>query len=426
MIIISLSVAGSLCAQLDYERSPVLYSKSEPANRVSRLQQLMAAGDVRLEWDNQHGYLKSLLQALQIDADSQVLVFSKTSLQASKISPKSPRAIYFREDVYVGWVPDGEMIELTAVDAKLGAVFYSLKQDHKAPELNREISRCVTCHASTHTRRVPGHIVRSVYCDLSGQPILNLGSFITTDRSPLAERWGGWYVTGKHGQQAHLGNQTFSQSDTPVADASQGANVIDLKDRFDTSRYLSPYSDIVSLLVLEHQTSVQNVLTAACHAGRIAEAESASINELLQRPKAYVSDSLKQRFDQIAKSVVDALLMQEAIELSEEISSSSTFERSFQTQGPVDLDGRSLRNLDLRKRAWRYPCSYLIYSEAFQQLPNPVLQRVYHQLYEVLSASSTTDDYAHISIAERKEILAILAATGIDLKSLASQGSAND
>ncbi|MFO0942479.1 MAG: hypothetical protein U0930_17210 [Pirellulales bacterium] len=384
--------------------------------------------------------MKSLLELLEVDVDSQVLVFSKTSLQASKISPKSPRAIYFRDDVYVGWVPEGELIEVTAVDNKLGAVFYSLKQTKQSLDLNREISRCVTCHASTHTRRVPGHIVRSVHCDHDGQPLLNLGSFITTDRSPFDERWGGWYVTGHHGRQKHMGNLTLRDQtpsdqalvaanrtdDIDAANSALGFNWSSLKDRFDTTRYLSPHSDLVSLMILEHQTSVQNTLTSACHAGRIAEAEMLESNALFERPTDFVSDSFNHRFESAAKMVVQALLMKEAIEFSDEIVGTSNFANRFQSLGSNDSYTRSLRQLDLSRRLFRYSCSYLIYSGAFRSLPIPVLQRVYRRLNEVLSAKTTDDEFHHISLEERRDILDILKATGLDIATLSTQSHVAD
>lgn len=410
--------ASRLPAQLDYEREPIVYSKSVPENRISKLQAKIDSGQVNLKWEAGFGYLRSFLAELDVNVDSQVMVFSKTSLQATKISPKTPRAIYFCDDLYVGWVPQGELIEISAVDDRLGAVFYALKQKQQELELTREIGHCVTCHASTHTRRVPGHIVRSVFCDETGQPMLNLGSFVTTDQSPLEQRWGGWYVTGTHGKQRHLGNQIARDNPGQPIDIEAGANATDLSSRFDTSRYLSPHSDLVALMILEHQTVVQNAITAASHQGRIAELEFKSLSELLDNKEEYSQNSFAKRFDQAASAVVRVLLMKDAIELSDTISGTSEFAERFQTLGPFDSQGRSLRQLDLKRRLLRYPCSYLIYSPSLKALPAPVLDRVYLQLGQILSATTTSGEYKHLSLEDRRAIREILLDTGVPIATI--------
>ena len=238
-------------AQLDYERPPILYSESEPSDRVAQFAAQLRDGQTQLTWDEQHGYLKSLLNQLEIPVSSQTLVFSKTSLQISRITPHQPRALYFSDDIYIGWVQRGDVIEISAADPVLGGTFYTLSQKQsEAPELQRETSRCLQCHGSTHTRRVPGHIVRSVYPAANGQPVFRLGTHLTDNRSPFEERWGGWYVTGTHGTQRHLGNSFLSDPDrNEELDTEAGANLTDLSTLINTAPYLSAHSDIVALMV---------------------------------------------------------------------------------------------------------------------------------------------------------------------------------
>jgi hypothetical protein len=99
------------------------------ANPVERLQRQMESGAVRLEYEAPRGYLDSLLEALEISPLTQTLVFSKTSAQFRLISPRSPRALYFNDDVYVGWVRGGPFIEISTADTEEGAAFYVLPQE---------------------------------------------------------------------------------------------------------------------------------------------------------------------------------------------------------------------------------------------------------------------------------------------------------
>ena len=217
----------------------------------------------------------SLLKNLNIPMSSQLLVFSKSSAQMSGISPSLPRAVYFNDDVYVGWVQEGGL-ELAAVDPASGPFFYTLTQEGTAkPRFERHTSSCVGCHDSSEdpARLIPRLLKLSVLPDREGKAIQS-AALATTDRSPFRERWGGWYVTGTHGRQVHMGNQTFRAPAGDLGsipeyianiDLTSGANVTDLTGRFDTKRYLSPHSDIVALMVLGHQTHVSNLIAVAIH-----------------------------------------------------------------------------------------------------------------------------------------------------------------
>ena len=193
------AVAG---ADDDFERAPINYSKATPNNPLARLQAQMDAGKVQLPFHKDRGYLPTLLKTLQVPESSQVLVFSKTSLQRSRISPKSPRALYFNDEMYVGFCQAGQVLEISAVDPKLGAVFYTLdQQEADRPKFARQTDACMLCHASSQTKNVPGHILRSVYPDRGGEAILSLGTLRIDQTTAIDRRWGGWYVTGKHGKR---------------------------------------------------------------------------------------------------------------------------------------------------------------------------------------------------------------------------------
>jgi hypothetical protein len=400
-------------AQVDFEQPPIDYLKAQPDDPVSKLQVRIDAGDVQLHHAGQAGYLRSVLEALSVPVSSQTLVFSKTSFQLRRISPRTPRAVYFGDDVYVGWVRGGDVMEFSTVDPKLGANFYTLSQEETArPQFRRHTHECLQCHGSSLTRGVPGHLVRSVYAGRDGHPILSARTFLTDQSSPLNQRWGGWYVTGRHGAQRHLGNLIVGPSDTPEdVKTDKGANVVSLSKYCDTSVYLSGHSDIVALMVLEHQSSMHNLITKANFVARIALRDQQVINEMLERPEDYRSESTNRRIQSVVESVLQHLLFADEIVLTDTISGTSDFAREFATSGAHDSNGRSLRQFDLQRRLFKYPCSYLIYSEAFDELPEFVKDKVYRRLWDVLTDKDTTNTFRHLSCDDRKAILEILRDT---------------
>lgn len=415
-VVLILILPATAWAQPEFEREPVRYSSTEPTDLVHQLGQKLASGEKSLRWDKEHGYLKDLLAELKIPASSQTLVFSKTSLQASRITPSKPRAVYFNDDVYVGWVQNGDLIEISAADSKLGGTFYSIKQSpNEVPVLKRE-TRCLQCHASSFTRRTPGHLVRSVFPTKSGLPEYRLGTHISTDSSPIKERFGGWYVTGTHGNMRHMGNVWLDNpKETEELDTEKGANVTDLSTLIDPSPYLSAHSDLVALMVMQHQSHVHNVLAAANHAGQRAEHDTEVMNKIFDREKGFQSESTLSRYRTSAEKVVKALLFCDQVEFTSKIQGSSEFVSEFEQLGPFDSQNRSLRQFDLERRLFRYPCSYLIYSDAFRSLPKGVMIQVRKRLGEVLSGRDTTEDFAHLTDSDRTAIKEILQQTGIQL-----------
>ncbi len=305
------------------------------------------------------------------------------------------------------------MIEVSSVDPQQGAVFYTLdQQPADQPHFVRQTDECLLCHGSSHTGGVPGHFVRSVFPDRGGMPVLSAGTYRTDYTSPIKERWGGWYVTGRHGDQRHMGNVTVADKNNPEdLDIESGANLVDLNDRVDVDPYLSNFSDIVALMVLEHQVAMHNRITAANYRARFAFRDAKIMNEALGRAADYESDSTQQRFASAAEKVLDCLLLVGEQPLSDPVTGTSKFAEDFQRQGPCDEKGRSLRQLDLKRRLFKYPCSYLIYSQAFEGLPERVRQRVYQRLWEVLSGQDQASKYAHLSAADRQAILDILRET---------------
>ncbi len=414
-----LTPAPSARGQMSFEDEPINYYTEPLENPITRLQKRLEAGEVALDYDSRRGYLPSVLQTLGVPLTSQMLVFSKTSLQRERISPQNPRALYFTDDVYIGWVPGGEVVEISVADPRQGGVFFTLSQRRVGqPRIVRDRGDCLSCHASSRTWDVPGHLVRSVYSAPSGQPHFGAGTFNTTHASPLEERWGGWYVSGTHGRVRHMGNVFAADEEHPEKlDREAGANLQNLSRLVDLSPYLRPHSDIVALMVLEHQAELHNLITRANFDTRRALRDGRVMNELLGEAPDHISDSTRRRIENAGEKLVRGLLFCGEAKLTDPIQGVSGFAEYFAALGPSDSRGRSLRQFDLQRRMFRYPCSYLIYSEAFTALPDPLREFVFRRLGDILSGLDTSTTFAHLSPEDRRAILEILRAILRDTKS---------
>lgn len=413
LLIVAMAPAHAIRADdFEYEHEPIAYTKTAAANEVSRLADRLQSGETKLEHQPRLGYLRSLLKELKIPESSQMLVFSKTSLQRHRITPRTPRALYYNDDTYVGYCLDGDVLEISTADTRLGAVFYALPQDQTEPaQLVRQGDNCLICHASNNTRNVPGHVVRSVFVDPQGLPVLASGTYRIDQTSPLEHRWGGWYVSGTHGSQKHLGNLIVRErGPTDLVDNSAGMNLTDLGERFEKSGYLTPHSDLVALMVLEHQTDAHNFLTRANFQTRSALHYQETLNRQLGEPEREW-DSVKSRIKNAGEALVEYLLFCEEAKLTHRIAGVTDFAREFSQRGPRDRRGRSLRDFDLETRMFKHPCSYLIYSPSFQELPSDARDYVLRRLWEVLTSEDDSPKFAHLSPADRTAIREILLDT---------------
>lgn len=393
---------------------------------VQRLQERMDRGEVKIEWQEGQGYLLSVLRALYIPLESQVLVFSKTSFQQSLIAPATPRALYFNDDIYLGFVQNGDVLELSAQDPVKGAIFYTLDQRKSVkPKFTRR-DECLQCHASPRTLGVPGHIMRSVYPDGEGFPQLQAGGFTTTHASPFKERWGGWFVTGTHGAQRHMGNVWVRDKNQPEKlDMEMGANRTRLKELVDLSPYATDTSDIVALSVLQHQYHSHNLITRVAYETRLALSQQEGINKALGRPLDEWSDSTKRRVFGGAEALLKYMMFTDEAKLEAPIGGTTNYVRTFANWGPRDSKGRSLRDFDLKTRLFRYPLSFLVYTEAFDSLPGTVKQYLYRRIHEVLSATDLEKDYASLAAANRQAMLEILRETKPEFRAWENEHAAS-
>jgi len=385
---------------MPFEDDTIHYAKASPTNPVSRLQERINRGESALRYTGDAGYLESLLRELKISTNSQMMVFSKTSFQRERISPQTPRALYFNDDVYVGFIPGAPLMEVSTADPALGGVFYTIDQNPSRPPRFVRTDQCLECHASAYTMGVPGHLARSFVTDESGVVDLLSGISQVNHRTPLEDRWGGWYVTGSAGGQSHRGNlvgrAAFEQHQkSPDSTAS----VASLDGLFNPSRYPGTGSDIVALMVLEHQTHLHNYLTRLNYEATVALRQYGHLNYLKSKVEAFL------RY----------LLFTEEVPLKGAVHGNTAFAREFVQVGPKDSRGRSLREFDLETRMFKYPCSYLLYSDSFSNLPDQLKAQIYRRLWEVLSAKDPGPDYKRLSDESRRAILEILADTKQDL-----------
>lgn len=404
-----------------YERAPIHYHETEPDTKLTRF--FRTANDNPVLCNGTHReVLAELLEKLEVPVESQVLVFSKTSAQNSRIAPETPRAIYFSDDLYLGWVQGGE-IEAASFDPRLGMVFHLVKLTEREPgsppPLARERS-CLNCHAGSSNHDLPGLMVRSVYPTATGLPLFEAGTFHTRQNSPIEERWGGWYVTGSVEQREHLGNALAQAAPGgPGVELQRLAEgrVLKLDEMFGCEPYLNGgQSDVVALMTLEHQVGMHNLLieanlTTQATLHRHAEMQKA-FGEPLDAPLSETNERILQR---LATKVLKEMLYVEEVPLPGGIEGTGIFQTAFEEGRKRSAEGRSLRDFRLYERLMKYRCSHLIYSEAFASLPDEIRSRILSQLHGILTKPADWPEFAHLGEAERGHILAIVKETVPDL-----------
>jgi hypothetical protein len=392
-----------------FELGPIYYSDSEPENLVTRLAEKEYKSDGHAS--NDLDFLKSILDELKVPVDSQVLVYSKTSLQKKGIFPRYPRALYFSDSTYVGYVPGGD-VEVITHDPKLGLVFYLISLSQVNPDKASENPRygydvkrrtdCLSCHVSSVTRDVPGLFIRSVATDDQGEVDFSKESHFVDDESPIKDRWGGWYVTGNWSGLSHKGNDFQGKSGLEKLDH--------LKDRIESSRYLKSTSDIAALMVLEHQCKIHTLLVEAkmqyqraLHLENALK-ESGSIDE-----KESSASSL---IEHLTEQLVQAILFCDEAKIEGDgIQGNKEFEAVFIARAKVSKSGKNLRKFRLYGRLFKYRCSYMIHSEAFLALPEPLQKSVHKRIHEILTSEKSLEGYEHLKSNEKEVILEILMET---------------
>lgn len=391
---VSAQHAGAFRGSLD--DPAIQYATAPLDNIVVDVNRKLREGSLKFSYDRRNGFLNSALAALQLSTDSQLLVFSRGSLQGRLIDDQNPRALYFNDRVALGWVRDGEVIEVAAHDRTAGVVFYKLRQTAESspspPQFTRAFE-CLGCHVAGDTLGVPGLLMfsttRRMDTQFDGVPR-------HIDQSdPLDRRFGGWFVTGSTGSAKHMGN------DVPALDGRPSHELASVDHLFDPDGYRALTSDVVAHLVLTHQAGMTNLLTRAGWEARVASGPE---------------DAVAAVMNGVAQEVVDQLLFIDETPLGDRVRGNSGFAEHFSARGPRDRRGRSLYELDLTRRLMKYPCSYMIYSPAFDALPPRVKDAIYRRMWEVLSAQEKDSRYrSALPLPVRQSIVEILRDTKRDL-----------
>lgn len=382
-----------------FDHKAINYDTAPGTDPVGVLEKKLQAGQAKLEFDPKYGYLPSVLKNLGVNIDSQILVFSKTSFQSPRIGPATPRALYFNDEVAVGTVQRGDVLEFVSFDKNQAVQFYSLDvRKNDKPSFLRRTTECLNCHLSPGTLNIPGLLIASSYTAADGTPAFRGAQDITDHRSPIEDRWGGWYVTGNAGQTLTRANAISVDARHPTVLDQRDSNLASLEKKFDTSWYLTNTSDMVALMTYEHQTRMTDLLVRLGWETRVAEFDKKAAE-------------FEPRFKYLVEEVAAYMLFADEARMRYPISGISTFTKTFPERGPRDKQGRSLRDFDLKTRVFRYPLSYFIYSEAFDNLPKVAKDAVYRRIYDVLSGKETNNRYAKLSAGDRTAILDILRDT---------------
>ena len=417
-----LSVSGAAFAT-DIELEPINYWEAESQDPIAQLQRQIEAGKATLRAETPQAALQQVLDYLKVPAESQVLVYSQTSAQNSRIRPQRPRAIYFSDDGYVGWVQGGG-IEIITFDKHLGAVLYFIDiakfDGHQEPPIARPNS-CLNCHSRSTTGNVPGALVRSVFPGSNGMPYFGAGTFYVDDSTPLENRWGGWYVTGHSGEHTHMGNSIATEEDTgvimnPIAES--GTQLDDLSDVINVEPYLGGgSSDIVALMILEHQVEMHNTIVSASVNVRQLTHRTEQMHRSFGEPMpAKPEGTLKRVIENQAKKIVEQLLFRDELLIEDAgVEGGETFQEKFLESRLPGPEGRALRDLRLYERIFKFRCSYVIYSRVFDYIPPQLKEEVYRQLFAGLSGAAGTESSNHLSWTERERIREILLTTKDDL-----------
>lgn len=397
----SLAVATASTSYPDIEAPPHRYWERTPQDRFTQLKADFESGRIPLDRSSEQTFLLDVLQALDVPASSQMLVFSTTSLQLSLISPANPRALYFNEDVYVGHVPGGR-IEIVSIDPELGAIFYIFDNPPAGQPLRIERStRCMNCHAGDETGHVPGLVIKSVVPGPRGGSLTAYRIGQTGHEIPLADRFGGWYVTGAADFTNHWGNLTGRLNDGTLTTLPNPPG-----ERFRFDKYPVATSDILPQLVHEHQAGFVNRVVEAGYRART----------ILHQAGGGLAGEHTRELDEQARIITRYLLfVNEAPLPAGGIAGDTAYRKDFERDRHATADGRSLKDFDLRTRLFKHRCSYMIYSRAFSGLPTELKRRVYRELGEALRSDHAAPDFAHLPRAEKQAIQQILRATLPDL-----------
>ena len=408
-LFLTLLAAGAVRAERelwqDFTKPPHDYWTRPVTDRFSLLKENLASGKIVLDRSSEKAFVTSLLEVLKVPASSQMLVFSATSLQLSLISTRNPRALYFTDDLYVGWIPGGK-VEIVSLDPVLGGIYYIFDVPRASSDglLKVERSnRCMNCHGAADSGWVPGLVLSSVVPGPNGGSLIGYRQEVLGHGVPLSERMGGWLVTGAGNWKGHRGNHTGT-----LYAGRLTTTPLEFGRTFDVNRYPAATSDLLAHLLHEHQAGF---ITTALEAGYRARAA-------LHDGGGTVPAAREAELEKAAEALVRYLLFTDEVKLPAGgvAGADPAFRRDFAATRLADPAGRSLRDLDLKTHLLKYRCSYMIYSPVFTGLMPEMKTRVMRRLAMALQPNLRDELSRSFSGSEKEAVRFILTATLPDWK----------
>jgi hypothetical protein len=394
LLTLTASAAEPYKTTLPFGDFPHDYWERQPTDAVTQLVERLRTGEAKLIGSGEKEVLLGLLKHLDVPVNSQLLVYSGTSLQSGLIRPENPRALYFNEETYVGFVPGGKL-ELASIDPAIGPIFYIVSPNPDGASYRAErTTRCMNCHAGNAMYRLPGFFTESVIPSSSGGSLDGFRRDLVGHTVKLEDRFGGWHVTGPHAKQFPLANLMGRSIQAKVERLANPPG-----KQFDLGRYPVPTSDLFTHLVHEHQLEFHNLVTLAAYTAReVDKGRELSAEEI-------------QRVNAVARDMVRYLLFAGEAKLpSGGVKPEPEFHRSFLARKKASNNGQSLRDLDLRSRLFKNRCSYMIYTRSFQEMPKLIKDRVMTGLQSALSDAGLPE-FNYLPQEERRAIRTILAET---------------
>ncbi len=402
---LSASIAAETNAPrvIDFRSAPHNYLDWKPRDRFAMIKERIQQGEVKIDTSNDKAFLKSMLDALSIPASSQIMVFSASSLQSEIINPGNPRALYFNEDTYIGWVPGG-LIEIIAADPEMGPMFYvydRLRPGGAVPSVQRS-TKCMNCHAGNATRRLPGLIAESLLVSRAGSSLETFRRDVQGHQIPLESRFGGWHLTGQHNISDHRANVMG------IPNAGKNTIVpVEPGQYSDLSLHLLPTSDILPNLIHEHQIGFENRLVYAIY----------TLRQLKHENKGLLGASAKAEIEERAEEMARYITFAEEAKFpAKGITGDPAYAEDFLRDRKVTKAGISLKDLDMKTRMFKHRCSYMLYTDTWKEAPKELKDRVYYHMALYLRDQPDAQ-HAHIPAAERMAIRSILKETMNDLPS---------
>lgn len=380
--------------EVDFRNPIHQYDTAVPIDPFSKFLDIIIKEEANLNYKSEKDYLLSLLNLFSISPHSQLLVFSTTSLQLNRISPSNPRAIYFSEDVYLGYVPGGQ-IEIIGIDPYLGAIPYIFNLPDKNAPTHPKIyrsKRCMNCHASNDIGGIPGLLISSVIPAPGGGTIdvfrkRNFGHSVSYN-----ERFGGWHITGPHPFTNSWANSIGSMQEEQIKKIDNPPGAF-----FGWEKYLTNSSEIIPHLILEHQVGFTNLCISISYKFR----EISNPNKNLSNQK------IKDFIESEAQSLLSYILFKDEPPFPQnQIDKNSKYINDFQKGNNSLKIVHSLRKLNLETRLFENRCSYMLFSNSFKGLPVQIKDHLIPKLHFILTSNSeeVPEEFSYLGVAEKERI----------------------